>query len=91
MMAIQLPFPARWARLESRRSDPRGRLDALHRDMLDAKVAIRAALDELAARHRIPAKDVSYAVEGYVDDMLSDAVFSVERELERELEGEDPV
>jgi hypothetical protein len=90
-MAIQLPLPARWAQLESRRSDPRGRLNALHRDVLDTKVAIRAVLDELAARHRIPVREITYAVEGYVDDMLSDAVYSVERGLERELEDEAPV
>ena len=57
-MAIQLPFPARWARLESRRGDARGRLDSLRRDVLTTKVAIRTALDELAARHGIPRKDV---------------------------------
>ena len=90
-MAIQLPFPARWARLESRRSDSRGRLDALHRDALSTKAAIRSVLDEQADRHGIPRKDIDYAVEGYADDMLSDAIYTVERELERQLEGEDPV
>ena len=48
-------------------------------------------LDELAAKHGIPRKDVDYAVEGYADDMLSDAIYNVERALERELEKEDPV
>ena len=90
-MAIQLPFPTRWARLESRRGDTRGRLESLRSDLLVTKAAIRAALDELAFRHGIPRKDVDYAVEGYADDMLSDAVFHVERGLERELENEDPV
>ena len=83
-MAIQLPLPARWARLESRRSDPRGRLDALRRDALSTKAAIRSALDELAARHGISRKDVDYAVEGYANDMLSDAIYNVERGLERD-------
>ena len=91
MMAIQLPFPVRWAQLESRRSDARGRLDALQRDVLSTKAVIRSALDELAARHRIPRKNVDYAVEGYADDMLSDAIYNVERGLEQELEDEDPV
>jgi hypothetical protein len=31
------------------------------------------------------------SVEGYADDMLSDAIYNVERGLERELEDEDPV
>jgi hypothetical protein len=53
-MAIQLPFPVRWARLESRRGDARGSLDALRRDLLTTKAAIRSALDELATRHGIP-------------------------------------
>jgi hypothetical protein len=91
MMAIQLPFPVRWARFESRRGDARGRLDALRRDVLTTKAAIRGALDELAAKHAIPRKDVDYAVEGYADDMLSDTILHVERALERELKNEDPV
>ena len=90
-MAIQLPFPVRWARLESRRGDARSRLDALRRDVLTRKAAIRSALDELAIRHGIPRRDVDYAVEGYADDFLSDAIYNVERALERELEHEDPV
>jgi hypothetical protein len=90
-MAIQLPLPARWAQLESRRYDPRGRLDALRRDVLSTKAVIRSALDELAARHGIAAKHITYAVEGYADDMLSDAIYNLERALERELENEDPV
>ena len=89
-MAIQLPFPVRWARPESRRGDAGGRLDALRRDVLTTKAAIRSALDELADRHGIPRKDVDYAVEGYADDMLSDAIYNVERALERELEHEEP-
>ena len=91
MMAIQLPFPVRWARLESRRGDARGRLDALQRDVLSTKAVIRSALDELAGKHGIPRKDIDYAIEGYADNMLSDAIYNVERGLERELEDEDPV
>jgi hypothetical protein len=90
-MAIQIPFPVRWARLESRLGDVRGRLDALRADVLTTKAAIRSALDKLANRHGIPRKDVDYAVEGYADDMLSDTIYNIERALERELENEDPV
>jgi hypothetical protein len=82
-MAIQLPFPVRWARLESRRGDARGRLDALRRDVLTTKAAIRSALDELATKHAIPRKDVDYAVEGYADDMLSDTILTYNERLSR--------
>ena len=54
-MAIQLPFPARWALLESRRGDARGRLDSLRHDVLTTKAAIRSALDELALDPHRPA------------------------------------
>lgn len=77
-MVIQLPLPARWARLESRRSDPRGRLDALRQDLVPTKAIIRDALDALAALHGIPPTDIAYAVEGYVDDMLSAAIYNVD-------------
>jgi hypothetical protein len=30
-------------------------------------------------------------MEGYADDLLSDAIYNVERELEQEIEAEDPV
>jgi hypothetical protein len=90
-MAIQLPFPARWALLESRRGDARGRLDELRRDVLTTKAVIRSELDELAKRHGIPRKDVDYAIESYADDMLSDVIYNLERALEQELEHEDPV
>jgi len=89
-MVVQLPLPAHWARLESRR-DPRDRLAQLHRDALDAKAAIRAALDRLAERHGIAAKDVAYAMDGYADSLLDDAIYNLERELEREIEANDPV
>jgi hypothetical protein len=65
--------------------------DGLRHDVLTTKAAIRSALDELASRHGIPRKDVDYAVEGYADDMLSDAIYNVERAREPELENEDPV
>lgn len=43
----------------------------LRADAREAKAKIRTVLDELAERHGIPARDVSYSM-GYVDDMLSD-------------------
>jgi hypothetical protein len=52
---------------------------------------LREALDELAERHGIRASDIAYAMEGYADDLLSDAIYNVERELEQEIEAEDPV
>jgi hypothetical protein len=89
-MVVQLPLPAQWARFESRRN-PRDRLDQLHRDALDTKNEIRAALDRLAERHRIAAKDVAYAIDGYADNLLDDTIHNLKRELEREIEDEDPV
>ena len=35
-------------------------------------------------------KDVTYAM-AYADDMLANTIYNVEGELEREIEGEDPV
>ena len=89
-MGTQLPLPAQWAFARQSRRDPRDRLAALRRDTLDTKAAIRAALDALAERHAIAPRDLAFAM-GHADDLLADAVYSVERELEREIEGEDPV
>ena len=89
-MVVQLPLPAQWARLESRRN-PRDQLDQLHRDAIETKAEIRAALDRLATRHGISAKDVAYAMDGYADNLLGDAIYNLERNLEREIEDEDPV
>ena len=88
-MTTQLPLPASWAVFESRR-DPRDRLIALRRDMAVARDKIREALQELADRQHIAPKDVTYAMEGYADDLLSDLVYSVERELQHEIEGKSP-
>jgi hypothetical protein len=88
-MLIQLSLPATWARIALRR-DPNDRLAALKTDVVEAKAKIRAVLDELAERHGVPTKDVDDAM-GYADDMLSDAVYSVERALEHEIEEQDPV
>ena len=87
-MSTQLPLPAQWAQVESR-SDARERLADLRRDMQSTREAIRAALVELADRHAIPRRDVAYAMEGYADSLLGDLVYNVERDLERDIEGED--
>ena len=88
-MQVQLSLPATWARLAPRR-DPNDRLATLKSDVVEAKAKIRAVLDELAERHGVPSKDIGDAM-GYADDMLSDAVYSVERALEHEIEEQDPV
>lgn len=91
-MSIQLPLPARWAvgHLLSQ-DDPSDRLDRLRRDVLDAKVELRSALERLAEKHGISARDVNKAITGYADDMLSDLVYELESELNREIEARDPV
>ena len=86
-MSIQLPLPGRWASVESRR-DPRDRLIALQDDIAGAKAAIKTVMGGVAERHGITARDVQEAIEGYADDMLADMIFHVERDLEREIEGE---
>jgi hypothetical protein len=86
-MSTQLPLPASWAMFESRR-DPRDRLADLQRDVAAAKAKIRGALDQLADRHGILRRDVTYAMEGYADNLQSDVVYNVERNLDREIEGE---
>ncbi|MBV8193638.1 MAG: hypothetical protein JOY64_04355 [Alphaproteobacteria bacterium] len=88
-MLLQLPLPASWARIIPRR-DPQERLTALKADVVEAKARIRAVLDDLAERHGLPAKDIDDAM-GYADDMLSDAIYSAERDLEQEIEDRDPV
>ena len=90
MMGTQLSLPAGWAFQRQSRRDPRERLEALRRDTAEAKAQVREALDQLAARHSIAAKDIEYAMAG-LDDVLGDAIYSVERDLEREIEGDEPV
>ena len=89
-MGTQLPLPARWAFARQSPRDPSDRLAALRRDATEARAAIRAALDALAARHDITPKDIEYAM-AHADDLLADAIYNVERELEREIEGREPV
>jgi hypothetical protein len=64
-------------------------LAQLEVDKREAKARLREVLEALADRHGISAKDVSYAIDGYADDMLSDLVYSAERDLEHQVEAED--
>jgi hypothetical protein len=84
-MNTQPQWP-RFASLESRlddRADARERLAELKADLREAKARLREVLEALAAKYEIPAKDVSYAVDGFADDMLAELVFGVERDLEQ--------
>jgi hypothetical protein len=56
--------------------------------MREAKARLREVLQALADMYDIPATDVSYAIDGYADDMLSDLVFGIERDLEQASDAE---
>ena len=88
-MGAKLKLPALWARLGSQRG-PKDQLEQLHADKRETKAQIREALERLAERHGIAQKDVTYAM-AYADDMLSDLIYSVERDLEHQAEAHDPV
>jgi hypothetical protein len=92
-MNVQLPLPAGWAinHVLSSARDPRERLDELRRDKLKAKAEIRQVLDRLAAKHGLAAREINRAIEGYVDDMLNDAAYELERQLTHEIEERDPI
>jgi uncharacterized protein YdhG (YjbR/CyaY superfamily) len=60
----------------------RERLAELRADLREAKARLREVLEALATKYDIPAKDVSYAIDGFADDMLAELVFGVERDLE---------
>ena len=72
-------------------SPPHERLAELRSDMQETKVRLRRVVEALADKYSIPAKDVSYAIDGYADDMLSDLVFGIERDLEHEAERHAPL
>ena len=59
-------------------------MEQLHADRREAKAELREVLERLAERHGISQKDINYAIDGYADDMLSDLVYSVERDLEHQ-------
>jgi hypothetical protein len=85
-MGSQHPLPASAPRAFDSSYDPRNRLEQLQADRREAKAQLREVLERLAERHGISQKDINYAIDGYADDMLSDLVYSVERELEHESE-----
>ena len=85
-MGSQLPLPASRTPSFASRPDAQDRLEQLHADKRAAKAELRDVLERLAERHGISQKDISYAIDGYADDMLSDLVYSVERDLEHERE-----
>ena len=86
-MGSQLPLPASHAGIFESRPDARDRLEQLRSDQRAAKAELREVLERLAERHGISQKDITYAIDGYADDMLSDLVYSVERDLEHQSEA----
>ena len=85
-MGSQHPLPASRAGIFESRPDAKDRLEQLRADQRAAKAELREVLERLAERHGISQKDINYAIDGYADDMLSDLVYSVERDLEHETE-----
>ena len=75
----------------ARQARPDERLAELRSDMREAKARVRQVLEALADKYGIAAKDVSYAIDGYADDMLSDLVFGIERDLENEADSDLPL
>jgi hypothetical protein len=86
----QWPAIAGLAEGATSHAPPHERLAELRADMRETKARVRRVLEALADKHDIPAKDVSYAIDGYADDMLSDLVFGIERDLENAAEAEAP-
>jgi hypothetical protein len=75
----------------NRHAPPYERLAELNADLREAKTRLRQVLEAVADKYDISAKDVSYAIDGYADDMLSDLVFGVQRDLEHAAETEAPL
>jgi hypothetical protein len=74
-----------------RHARPDERLAELQADKREATARLREVLEAMARKYGIPAKDVSYAIDGYADDMLSDLIYGIERELEHEAEEAAPL
>ena len=87
-MGVQLPLPAGWAMHLASHADPVEHLEALTRDTLDAKVEIRAILERLAEKHGASTGAVNQAMRGYVDDLLGDLLYEVERGIAHEIEDD---
>jgi len=75
----------------NRHAPPHERLAELNADLREAKARLRQVLEAVADKYDISAKDVSYAIDGYADDMLSDLVFGIQRDLEHAAEVETPL
>jgi hypothetical protein len=75
----------------NRHAPPYERLAELNADLREAKARVRQVLEAVADKYDISAKDVSYAIDGYADDMLSDLVFGIQRDLEHAAEAEAPL
>ena len=75
----------------NRHAPPYERLAELDADLREAKARLRQVLEAVADKYDISAKDVSYAIDGYADDMLSDLVFGIQRDLEHAAEAEAPL
>ena len=86
-MGSQFPLPVARTPSVVSHVDSRDRLEQLQADRREAKAQIREVLERLAERHGISQKDINYAIDGYADDMLSDLVYSLERDLEHESEA----
>lgn len=87
-MGTQLLPPNRPIFLESR-NEPRTRLEQLHADRREAKAELREVLERLAQRWGVSQQDINYALEGYADNMLSDLIYGIERDLEHQAEEQD--
>jgi len=87
----QWPSFAPSAGTPNRHAPPYERLAELNADIREAKARVRRVLEAVADKYGIPAKDVSYAIDGYAEDMLSDLVFGIQRDLEHAAEAEAPL
>jgi hypothetical protein len=92
-MNAQPPWPSFSPLAETigRHPAPHERLAELRADLSEAKARLRQVLEAVAAKYDISAKEVSYAIDGYADDMLSDLVFGIERDLEHAAEADAPL
>ena len=87
-MDTQLTEPTARASAENR-GDAREHVRQLQADRREAKAQLREVLERLAEKHGISQKDISYAIDGCADDMLSDLVYGLERDLEQACEEAD--
>jgi hypothetical protein len=84
----QWPSFSPLAKTVSRHWAPHERLAELRADLSETKARVRLLLEAVAVKYDIPAKDVSYAIDGYANDVLSDLVFGIKRNLDHGAEAE---